>query len=189
MLQKLEQAGFEYAPADRLRALRLLDRFAVEHLGNGEALKYRLAPILARNKNEQERFYKIYRQWWTAIQTEPLPEPPLKTAKSLPKWLLYFVAALVLTPLLVILVKELIAPEPPPAERPTLLMEGTPAIDSTIRFGLSEEADSTWQFNWELRDEQGQVEARLENEAIYTLTIDTLIGSPNKSIVLYLDGT
>ncbi|MEM9887847.1 MAG: SUMF1/EgtB/PvdO family nonheme iron enzyme, partial [Bacteroidota bacterium] len=29
----------------------------------------------------------------------------------------------------------------------------------------------------------------LENEAIYTLTIDTLIGSPNKSIVLYLDGT
>ncbi|MEM1008727.1 MAG: PKD domain-containing protein, partial [Myxococcota bacterium] len=189
MLQKLEQAGFEYSAADRLRAIKLLDRFAIEHLDNPQQLKYRLAPILTRNKNEQERFYRIYEAWWKSVQKEAVPVVPKKQwNERLLKWLLPLTILATLVLLGLGIRKWLNTPDPVRLQ-PDVQHEARVTLGDTIFFNnISQGYDTaSTSFHWERYDATSKaLEERVDSQFHYAWHVDTLIGQPKKEVILYI---
>lgn len=74
-------AGFVIVPAEKLSLFQALAGPAKAHLKNPEKLKYVLAPLVANNKTEQERFYEIFDQWYKTndfILPSSVNEQPLQ---------------------------------------------------------------------------------------------------------------
>ena len=90
-LQRLELADFAISPAQRMQLLRALQIFGQDHLRDLNGLKYRLCPIVARNEQEQLRFYELFDSYLQEIQTEEWiveePETPLNWWQKVPRWL------------------------------------------------------------------------------------------------------
>ena len=91
LFHRLEIAGFEISPADRLRAWRILSGPAKYYLQEPEQLKLLLAPVLARNATEQDKFYDLFDQFYAEL-IQPLPPPPASRF-DLPRWVLWLFLA------------------------------------------------------------------------------------------------
>lgn len=186
MLQKLEQAGFVYSPADRLRTLKVLGTFGTSHLNNAEQLKYRLAPILARSKAEQERFYVLFDAWLKSVQTATLTLPPPKPTwrQQLGEWLIPSIIVVVLLLSLVSVVRLLTTPI---ALEPNFDFQHRPTvpIGDTIFFeNISQNYDTTnVTFHWEVLDEStGTVEDTVNNQFNHSWILSELNGAPQKRV-------
>jgi formylglycine-generating enzyme required for sulfatase activity len=77
LLELLEAAGFDASPATRVRAWRVLSGIGRDAaLRDPADLKFLLAPVFARNAEEQQRFYEVFDRYVRQIK-QPLPsEPP-----------------------------------------------------------------------------------------------------------------
>lgn len=80
LLNRLAAVGFRISPADRARALDVIGLLGAGYLQMPEKLKFLLAPILARNKEEQALFYSIFDQYYREI-TQPQDISPIKIAR------------------------------------------------------------------------------------------------------------
>jgi hypothetical protein len=70
---RLEAAGFEITPADRLRVYRLLRAFGPDNLKNPEELGMILGPALCHNGGEQAKFARIYAAYLAELkETRPV---------------------------------------------------------------------------------------------------------------------
>lgn len=88
LFRRLELAGFQLSPADRLRALRILGGPAKAYLEDPAALKQLLAPVLVRSEAEQLKFYEIFDQYYLDI-SGPWAPPVLEgDGPEWWKWLL-----------------------------------------------------------------------------------------------------
>jgi formylglycine-generating enzyme required for sulfatase activity len=67
MLTRLELAGFSLSPAEKIRLLQVISGPASAHWREPQKLRFLLAPVIARSKAEQERFYAIFDQYYTEL--------------------------------------------------------------------------------------------------------------------------
>ena len=74
LLKKLTDHKFAVGVEDHLRVERLL--CAADESMDLPSLKFMLAPLLARNSDEQERFYAIYDEYLAESAPAPQPPPP-----------------------------------------------------------------------------------------------------------------
>ena len=74
LFRRLELAGFELSPADRLRAWKVLGGPGKEYLQQPDQLKLLLGPVLARSAAEQEKFSELFDQYYAEVSA-PLEEP------------------------------------------------------------------------------------------------------------------
>jgi formylglycine-generating enzyme required for sulfatase activity len=78
LFQLLENAGFEVSPAAQLRAWRVLDGVGRDAALNDPAgLKWLLAPVFARNAEEQKRFYELFERYVEQVTTKQYEPGPL----------------------------------------------------------------------------------------------------------------
>lgn len=78
---RLEAAGFEITPADRLRVYRLLRAFGPDRLKNPEELGMIIGPALCRNGGEQAVFSRIYATYLEELRaTKPALGRPAEAA-------------------------------------------------------------------------------------------------------------
>ncbi len=78
LFRRLELAGFQLSPADRLRALRILGGPAKAYLNEPARLKQLLAPVLVRSESEQLKFYEIFDQYYLEVSS-PWTPPELES--------------------------------------------------------------------------------------------------------------
>ena len=67
LLTRLELAGFSLSPAEKIRLLQVISGPASAHWREPQKLRFLLAPVIARSKAEQERFYAIFDQYYTEL--------------------------------------------------------------------------------------------------------------------------
>ena len=136
LFHRLAAAGFALDTARRLRLLRALER----HDGDFDALKYQLAPFIARNAEEQRRFYDLFAAFAAeaaaeaqrlneAPPPEPVPAPPPPAPAR--RWRLALALAVgALLAALPWLLPYLVPPQPPRVEidkaTPAIAREGQP---------------------------------------------------------------
>lgn len=83
---RLEVAGFKLSPADKIRALRILDGPASASLDKPELLKKLLAPALVRNATEQTKFYDVFDLYFREI-SQPYNNEVAKKEYRFPSWI------------------------------------------------------------------------------------------------------
>ena len=76
LLQALKQRGFALTPNDYVEFTAIFHQFT----GSREQLKYYLAPILCRNKEEQAKFYALYDAY---LSRPERPRPPVAPPQPL----------------------------------------------------------------------------------------------------------
>src|SRR5450756_1496136 len=69
LLLALKQQGFALTPNDYVEFTAIFHHFT----GSREQLKYYLAPILCRNKEEQAKFYALYDQYSSGPERKRIP--------------------------------------------------------------------------------------------------------------------
>ncbi len=83
---RLQNAGFELSPAQKLRLLRAFDLHASAFVGDFERLKYFLAPLIVKNEQEQQAFYDFFDEFWqTCVEEERRLAELLPIEQSGPK--------------------------------------------------------------------------------------------------------
>lgn len=107
LFRRLELAGFEISPADRVRAFRVVSGATPDILEQPTRLRYLLAPVIVRSAAEQERFYQVFDHYWEDLQQPLETEAP---AGLSPWW------ALLLVPVLVGIFFGLLRPVPAPPD-------------------------------------------------------------------------
>lgn len=94
---RLEAAGFRMDTARKMRLLRVLEEEGPELYGDFGGLKYRLSPYIARNPQEQERFYAFFDQFFEECvaearqlneyqETQPAPLATSPPGRKFNKW-------------------------------------------------------------------------------------------------------
>lgn len=83
---RLKMSGFALSPADRLRALQVLNGPAKGYLNEPELLKKLLAPALVRNAAEQEKFYEIFDLYFKEVN-RPLEHKEEVLPQRKPWWI------------------------------------------------------------------------------------------------------
>lgn len=150
LFRRLEAAGFAADTARRLRLLRLLHREGLAQAGRWDDLKYRLAPFVARNAQEQERFYALMDEmqaaWAAELEQPDVPPPALSPTPSHPTTYARLAAWAALVLLLGLGVWWLWPKAPPPllieplrlgiAEGDTVLLKGMNADPEEMRWVL-----------------------------------------------------
>lgn len=67
LLIRLEQAGFDISLDTRLRLQKALQTFGTEYLHQPAQMKLVLAPLIAKNQEEQERFEEVFDMYYADI--------------------------------------------------------------------------------------------------------------------------
>jgi len=93
LFRRLELAGFTLSPADRLRALHVLNGPAKAYLHDPQQLKELLAPVIARSAAGQAKFYELFDLYYHDISS-PLPTSDLTPPAPWPAWLRWSLLAL-----------------------------------------------------------------------------------------------
>lgn len=169
-----------------MQLLRVLRAFGPDHLRDLDRLKYRLCPIVARNEQEQLRFYEQFDTYLQEIQTAewaaPAPEEVRQWWQKIPRWLW---AGLLLAPFAVI-IYNLIPKEPPP---PLIIQSEHPAqanIGDTVHFlNRSANYDSArMAFQWQLVDTESGLLEDSSSSRDWHYLIQRQGASPRKEVRL-----
>ena len=190
LIQRLEASGYKVSPRQRLQLWRILEQFGAEELNRPEQLKYRVAPVLVTNAEEQEAFYKLFDQFLEESRKyKPPPEPEAtpKWWQRLPRnaWIALLSALLLLAGggLWYVISNR--------AEQVLRLLkvEHKPVIKLGETFRADNRSsgyDTTnTRFRWELREERmGKLEYTGTDVARWSFTMDTVSGSPDKRLFL-----
>ena len=145
LIHRLQLAGFNITPGERLRLLRMLHGPAKAYLTQPEKLKYLLCPLIAHNEADQLRFYDIFDRYIAEIMEVPEEETadtPSPWYTQIPRWGWIIAALLLITlggwGLKQLLTKESIAPISVSFNMPetvrlgdTLAIRNTSTLDST----------------------------------------------------------
>lgn len=184
-LQRLELAGFSVSPAQRMQLLRVLQIFGRDYLSDINQLKYRLCPIVARNEEEQKRFYELFDQYLEEIKpadwTPPEKEVEPHWYDQFPLWLWAL-----LIPLFLALVVLLIPPDPPPAPIIKAEHPSEVQIGETVLFeNKSVYYDSARvQFEWQLINEESAAVESSSRSKDWRLTIQDPGRSSSRQVLL-----
>ena len=189
-LERLALEGIEASLPQRLQLLDMLGRVGPEVLDNPSQLKYKIAPLLAKNAGQQHRIHQLFEEFIAeAVDYTPPPPPASKPWwQKLQRWQWGIIAlALFILPLIII-EERLRAKVVEPAlearfDAPSLVPLGEElAIQNT---SLHVDTVNTY-FRWELFDEdRGERELdTIVNEVEWRLPISEIGESPDKFILL-----
>jgi N-acetylmuramoyl-L-alanine amidase len=178
-------ADFYISPEQHMQLLKVLDAFGTEDIHRLPALKYRLSPIVAKSREEQEQFYALWDNYLEEIVPPPPPEEPLHWWQKLKVWQIALILAGI-TGLLAFYFTQ-----SQQAQQPEMLIrfEHPPQAQmrDNIRFlNVSVNIDSAnTRFDWEWQDiETNQTEHTQENSFHWSHTITTPGASSRKRIIL-----
>ena len=193
LLERLELAGFSVSTRQRLLLWRTLGQFGVDALEQPEELKYRLAPLIATNAEEQKTFYRIFDKYLLDLRTEEAAPPPLPPKEPLhwwekvPRrlWATLLALGLLVGGYLIWQATQKRVEETPKSVR----FDGPREVrigDTVVFYNRSLGFDSTdVRFVWLLRDgESAEVEQTLEASDSLVLTFSGDGGQPEKIIEL-----
>lgn len=164
---------------------------AREHWREPKKLCYLLAPIIARSKAEQERFYNIFDQYYAELLTEATEadkaEDKLLWLKKVRAWLLKWWWVLLLSLGVIGLLYWMIVHWPKPVPKTTSIgysIASTPVrVGDTAHITLNTRNIDTINADvqWTLLDKKsGQVEAEKRGSKTWHLPFTTLQGNPEK---------
>lgn len=189
-LERLALEGIEVSLPQRLQLLEVLRRFGPSKIDNPAQLKFKVAPILAKNASQQDRIHKLFEEYLAeAIAYTPPPPPARKSWwQKLERWH-WGVLAVALFVIPVIIIEEHLrttAVEPPVEARfnaPPSVSIGSylPVLNSSLHVDTLHT-----QFRWELFDEdRGERELdTIVNNWEWELPILSLGESPDKFLLL-----
>ncbi len=72
LIALLRKEGYEMGTSTMLDLQRIVANVNNENIQNAAALKYLLAPVICRNKEEQQKFYKLFDGYLASINDQPL---------------------------------------------------------------------------------------------------------------------
>jgi formylglycine-generating enzyme required for sulfatase activity len=190
LIQRLEASGYKISPRQRLQLWRILEQFGAKELNRADRLKYRMAPVLVTNAEEQQAFYALFDQFLEEsrkYEPPPVPESPPRWWERLSRsaWIALLGALLLLSGggLWFVLANR--------AEQAPRLLKVS--HDPVITLGKSFRADNqsggydttTTRFRWELQDAvTGSVEDTYDDPVRWIFRMDTISGSYNKKLLL-----
>ncbi|MEZ5039912.1 MAG: SUMF1/EgtB/PvdO family nonheme iron enzyme [Saprospiraceae bacterium] len=189
-LQRLAVEGIEVSLPQRLQLLEALRRFGQEALDDPIQLKYKIAPIIAKNGAQQDRIYTLYEEFIkTAGAYTPPPPPPYRPWwQRWPRWQLGLLAlTLLLVPVIFLWSRLFPAAEEPPmqanfiAPREAIIGESVAVVNKTLNFDTAQTT-----FHWFLIDlDRGEIEwDSVLNEMELEIPIRAIGESPEKMIRL-----
>jgi len=189
-LERLALEGIEVSLPQRLQLYEVLRRFGPEVIDDPLQLKYKVAPILAKNASQQDRIHRLFEEYIEEAISYTPPPPPEKEAwwQKLSRWHWGIIAvALFIIPLIIIEEKLRAKVEEPPIEArftlPSVATLGEPM--DVANTSLHVDTVHTT-FKWELFDEdRGERELdTIINEGEWELLIPTIGESPDKFLLL-----
>lgn len=171
--------------------LQVISGPASAHWREPEKLRYLLAPIIAKSKAEQERFYSIFDQYYTELLAEATEadkaEDKLLWLKKVRAWLLKWWWVLLLGLAAIGLLYGMITHWPKPAPKTTSIgytIDSSPVrVGDTAHLTLNTRNIDTLNADvrWQLLDKKsGQVEAEKSGSRTWHLPFTTLQGNPEK---------
>jgi len=158
------------------------------HLHEPEALKYLLAPVVAKSVAEQERFYELFDHYYEEISAPLRPEKEGDKGQTgrrrIPAWAWWALSGVSLAVAAALIIISI--PGAPDAPVMNLEMK-----QPSIRMGepmevlnVSRNIDTTARFRWELLDAMSKrvEQADSSDYRSWTFTVDTLGGGARKLV-------
>jgi len=142
-------AGFALSPADRLRALQVLNGPAKGYLDQPELLKKLLAPALVRSATEQEKFYETFDLYFKEVN-RPIEQKEAIQKQTSFKWLPWLLMALVVGSLVYAAYR--IQGTTPPSSDLSIYIEGPTyaSVDDTVQYlNLSKYTGDSSELKWQ----------------------------------------
>lgn len=189
-LERLALEGIEVSLPQRLQLYEVLRRFGPEVIDDPSQLKYKVAPILAKNASQQDRIHRLFEEYIQEAISYTPPPPPEKEAwwQKLSRWHWGVIAlALFIIPIIIIEEKLRAKVEEPPIEARFTLPAAATLGESMDVVNTSLHVDTVHTiFKWELFDEdRGERELdTIINEGEWKLLIPTIGESPDKFLQL-----
>ncbi len=190
LFHRLELAGFELSPADRLRAWKVLGGPGKQYLQEPEQLKLLLGPVLARSAADQQRFSELFDQYYAELNA---PLDLRRTSKlGLPWWVILSILTL-LGAITGYSVWRMTRPASINELRIAIAGPTSGAVGDTITFrheGALPEDTTGIRWSWEYRDiETGQLEFADSSTGYFQLIAPALQGpSYDKEVHLSIIG-
>lgn len=194
LLTRLELAGFSLSPAEKIRLLQVISGPASAHWREPQKLRFLLAPVIARSKAEQERFYAIFDQYYTELLDAASDADKvdakntwLKTLRTwLRRWWWVFPSLLLLA-VLSYLIYPLLKPDPGVTTVGYSVSSTPIRVGDTATFTLNTKNIDTAgaKIHWILRDKASD---KLEQENFgsknWRVPFKVLQGNPEKTVTL-----
>lgn len=189
-LERLALEGIEASVPQRLQLLDMLSRSGPEVLDNPSQLKYKIAPLLAKNAGQQHRIHQLFEEFIAeAVDYTPPPPPvPKPWWQRMHRWQWGIIAlAIFIVPL--ILIEERLratAVEPPLEARFDAPTQVTLGENIVIRNTSLHVDTVNTLFRWEFFDEErGERELdTIVSDMEWQLPFPNLGESPDKFITL-----
>ncbi|MBX2876908.1 MAG: hypothetical protein KTR30_32620, partial [Saprospiraceae bacterium] len=189
-LERLALDGIEVSLPQRLQLLEILGQVGPEVLDNPLLLKYKIAPLLAKNAAQQSRIHQLFEQFIAeAVDYTPPPPPQSKPWwQKLQRWQWGLIALAIFILPLVIIEERLRAKvvEPPLEARFDVPTRVTLGEELEIRNTSLHVDTLNTLFRWQLFDEdRGERELDTTvNDMAWRLPIREIGESPDKFIQL-----
>ncbi|NRB50507.1 MAG: PKD domain-containing protein [Saprospiraceae bacterium] len=189
-LERLALEGIEVSLPERLQLLETLRQFGPSLIHEPAKLKYKIAPLLAKNASQQRRIHQLFDEYLEeAVNYEP-PSPPAKKPwwQKWERWQLGLLGlGLMLLPLLFIEINLIEKAKSEPIEAHFEIPEDIRLNESITFKNTSIHVDTAnTQFSWQLFD--GDTTAiqldTIVNDTLWKLQIDeALVGRSAKKLV------
>lgn len=189
-LERLSLEGIEASLPQRLQLLEILGQVGPEVLDNPSLLKYKIAPLLAKNAAQQSRIHQLFEEYiQEAVDYTPPPPPESEPWwQKLQRWQWGLIAlALFILPLVIIEERLRAKVVEPPLEARFDIPPGVTLGEELDIQNTSLHVDTLHTlFRWQLFDEdRGERELDTTvNEVSWRLPIREIGESPNKFILL-----
>lgn len=164
-----------------MRLIKTLEGPGKIYLSQPEKLKYLLCPLIAHNEAEQDRFYKIFDQYWKEISQEPVWEPvvELKWHEKIQRWVWAVLVAILLGGLCWLLYLIFFSePDPVPLDV-SFVYPSEVTIGESLPIRNTSTFDTlTTRYDWTVRNANDEIVEQLDSSLHWDLLVqENLIGN------------